>query len=352
MGFVRFRGVGITGIAACVPRKVVRNVDCVGLLTPEEIQNMIRTTGIAERRMAGQDVCSSDLCCEAAQKLLAETGVPKDSIDLLLFLSQTPDYDQPATAPILQDRLGLPKSTGSFDLNLACSGYVYGLCTAFSYASLPDVRRVLLLAGETFSKTVSPKDRATCLLFGDAGSATLIQRQEGNSLSYFSLNSDGSGESVIRIPAGGYRNQATADTLRETTYEDGSVRSDHHLFMDGIEVFNFTLREVPADVLKLLRFASLTWEDVDYVVYHQANKLITDFFAKKLKHPKEKAPLSLHRFGNTGAVSIPLTMVSEIREALSFRRRKIVLCGFGAGLSWGTAVVELSDCHLSDLVEL
>ncbi|MEW6443443.1 MAG: ketoacyl-ACP synthase III [bacterium] len=352
MGFVRFQGVGIAGIAACVPRKVTRNVDFEGPLTLEEIQNTIRTTGIAERRCADKDVCSSDLCCEAAKKLLAETGVATDSIDLLIFLSQTPDFAQPATAPILQHRLGLPKSAGSFDMNLACSGYVYALSTAFAYASLPDVRRVLLLAGETFSKTVSPKDRATCLLFGDAGSATLIERQDHKGVSFFSLSSDGSGESVIRIPAGAYRHPASAETLCERRREDGSVRSDHHLFMDGIEVFNFTMREVPADIRNLLRFASLTWEDVDYVVYHQANKLITDFFAKKLKHPREKALHSLHRFGNTGAVSIPLTLVTEMKESLASGSKRVVLCGYGAGLSWATAALELGGCHLSELVEI
>ena len=248
MSLITFNNVGISGISAVVPQNVIDNRYFTDIFNEKEIENTIKTTGIAERRFADEGICSSDLCFEASKILLDEMKVEKESIDLLIFISQTPDYHQPATAPILQHRLGLPKSTGSFDINLACSGYVYGLSTAFSYVSQKGIDRVLLLVGETLSKIISKKDRATSLLFGDGGTATLIEKNEDNLTSYFSLNSDGFREGVLKIAGGGYRIQSSAETLEEKKYEDGSIRNKEHLFMDGVEVFNFTMTEVPKSI--------------------------------------------------------------------------------------------------------
>jgi 3-oxoacyl-[acyl-carrier-protein] synthase-3 len=347
-----FKGVGITGISACVPRNVIRNVELESVMTEQEVKNAIETTGIIERRFANDQTCSSDLCYEAALKLLNEMNIEVKSIDLLIFVSQTPDYHQPATAPILQNRLGLPKTVGSFDINLACSGYVYGLSTAFSYVSQDGINKVLLLVGETFSKIVSLKDRATSLLFGDGASATLIEKNENTGESYFSLGSDGSGESAIKIKAGGYRYPSSNESINEKEYEDGSVRTDEQFFMNGVEVFNFVMREVPKDIMAILKYSNRNLDEIDYIVFHQANKFITDFLAKKLKYSNKKVPYCLDKYGNTGAVSIPLTIVSELKDELSESKKNFILSGYGSGFSWATAFLAINKCYISDVIEI
>ncbi|MCE7994817.1 MAG: ketoacyl-ACP synthase III [Roseivirga sp.] len=351
MGLISFDNIGISGMSATVPQRIISNNSFTEVFNEKEIKNAIATTGIKERRFVDSDVCSSDLCCDSANNLLDELNIDRDSVDILIFLSQTPDYAQPATAPSIQKRLGLSKKTASFDINMACSGYIYGLSTAFAYCSSPDVKKVLLLVGETMSKAISLKDRATCLLFGDAGSATLIEKNEKYGKSYFSLNSDGSGNSVLKIPAGGYRVPGSPDTTQEKEYSDGSIRTDEQLYMDGMEVFNFTMRVVPKDIKEVLEFAKRTEKDIDYLVFHQANKYMTDYLAKKSRFPINKVPYSLQKYGNTSAVTIPLTIVSELFTGAPLNA-KMLFSGFGAGLSWGSAILDLSDCHISKLNEL
>jgi 3-oxoacyl-[acyl-carrier-protein] synthase-3 len=330
---------------------VIDNRNYTDVFTPQETENTIKTTGIAERRFVSDGVCSSDLCYDAAEILIKDMNIDRNSIDMLIFLSQTPDYHQPATAPILQNRLGLKKSCAAFDINLACSGYVYGLSTAFSYASQQGIDNVLFLVGETLSKITSKDDKATSLLFGDGGTATLIGKSNNEEISYFSLNSDGSGFNVLIIPGGGYRNKSSADTLKIKKYEDNSQRHEEHLLMDGIEVFNFTMREVPKDIKRILQYSESELDDINYIVFHQANKFMTDFFAKKLRYPIEKVPYSLQKYGNTSAVSIPLTIVSEMKHLLT-EPTNIIISGYGGGLSWGTALLNMKNIHVSDLKEV
>ena len=352
MPLLTYYNVGIAGISAVVPRKVVKNLDCEGPFTRQEIEKTISITGIEERRVADKNVTTSDLCFEAANMLLDEMAIDRKSIDFLFLVTQTPDYRQPTTSTILQHRLGLSKSTGAFDINLACSGYVYGLSTAFSYASLNGINRILLLVGETNSKAVSPRDRATSLLFGDGGTATLIEKDEKYGRSYFSLNSDGSGEDILKISGGGYRNPSSQETLMERKYEDGSIRSDEHLSMDGVEVFKFTMGEIPKDLKRVLKFAQMNLDEIDHIVFHQANKFITDHFVRKLKYATEKVPYSLKRFGNTGSASIPLTVVSEMKDSFVGQTKQVLFSGFGGGLSWGTSALRLCDCYVSNLGKL
>jgi 3-oxoacyl-[acyl-carrier-protein] synthase-3 len=351
MGLIQFKHVGITGIAAAVPKNVVSNKNLDSIFSKKELENAIATTGIKERRFSDSKTCSSDLCFAAAEQLILDKQIDKQSIDVLIYLSQTPDYHSPATAPSLQHRLGLSKSTAAFDINLACSGYVYGLSTAFAYCSMEGVNTVLLLVGETLSKITSTKDRATGLLFGDAGTATLIEKNEKYANSYFSLNSDGSGEYILRIPAGGYRNPSNANSTQEKQFEDGSIRSDEQLFMDGMEVFNFTMNVVPKDLKILLEYAGKTNEDIDYLVFHQANKYMTDFLAKKSKIPLQKVPYSIQNFGNTSAASIPLTMVTNFKGH-DLDKKVVAMSGFGAGLSWGSALLQMDNIIISQLIDL
>lgn len=347
MAIVRFENVGIRAISACVPKTVASNRDLGYLIPEEEIEKTIQNIGIEERRIADADCCSSDLCFKAAEKLMQDNEIEPASIDALIFVSQTSDYHQPATAPILQHKLGLSKETLSFDINLACSGFVYGLSTAYAYANMG--MRVLLLVGETMSKIVSRQDKVNTPLFGDGGTATFIEKGDYGK-AVFSLHSDGSGAMVMHIPYGGFRNQSCVDGLKEETDTDGSIRTGEQFRMDGMGVFNFGMKEEPKDIKRLLSECEMTMDQVDVLVYHQANKFMTDFFSKKLKIDASHTPYSLRRFGNTSSASIPLTIVSEMKDAYP-KREHAILSGFGAGLSWGSVMLDLRKCIISDLIE-
>ncbi len=349
MATIKFSNVGISAISACVPKNISDNKMLINILPEEEVLKVIDNIGIKEKRFVDKDVCSSDLCFKAAEQLLLDNNIDRSGIDALIFLSQTPDYKIPATAPILQHRLGLPKTTLCFDMNLACSGYVYALSTAFAYASLQGVNKVLLLVGETFSKITSPFDKVNAPLYGDAGTATLIEKGDFAD-SHFILCSDGSGRNAVIIPAGEYRNPTTLDNLKEVEMEDGNIRSGHQIFMDGMDVFNFALSVVPKSIKEMMNTVQITLDDVDHVVFHQANKFMTDFFAKKLKYPLNKVPYCIDRYGNTSSASVPLTIVSELRTT-DLDEKTVILCGFGAGLSWATALVEFRHCNVSPIIE-
>jgi 3-oxoacyl-[acyl-carrier-protein] synthase-3 len=346
-----FNNVGISGIAASVPKNISRNIEMASFIPKEEIEKTINSIGIIEKRFVDVGTCASDLCHVAAEKLIEEMNINKSTIDLLIFMSQTPDYKIPATAPILQSRLGLPKTTAAFDIGLACSGYVYALSVAFAFAAMPTINRVLLLDGETFTKIVNPRDKVNAPLYGDAGTATLVEKGDYGK-SWFSLNTDGSGFEAIKINAGGTRNLSNLENIMEKPDKDGNVRSEHQVFMDGGEVFNFTMREIPKDIKNILNYANETLEEIDFLVFHQANKFMTDFFSKKLKLPDHKVPYCLDKYGNTSSSSIPLTISSELSEILRDTDKKIMISGFGAGLSWGTGILNLHNCNVLKVIEI
>lgn len=351
MAYLNFENIGISAVSACVPSKVVYNRDLLELIGPENLEKVINSTGVEEKRYAEDDVCASDLCLKAAEKLIVDNKIDKSEIDALIFVSQTSDYHQPATAPLLQHKLGLSTSTLSFDINLACSGYVYGLSVAFSLARDVNVRKVLLLVGETMSKTISQRDKVSAPLFGDAGTATLIEKGDfGKSL--FSLNSDGAGSDVIKMPYGGYRNPSSIDGFKDQIDADGNIRNGEQFFMDGMAVFNFGMKVEPADIKKLVKQAGIDIQDIDLIIYHQANKSMTDFFTRWLKFSYEKTPYCIKKYGNTSSASIPLTISSEMAEEDKYpERKRVILSGFGAGLSWASALLDLSLCKVSKIVE-
>ena len=349
MATIRYKGVGIRAVAACVPKRVMRNEDLTDLMSPEEIGKTIAHIGIRERRYADDDVCASDLCQRAAEQLFEDYPIDEADIGALIFVSQTPDYHQPATSPLLQHKLGLPTSTLCMDVNLACSGFVYGLSMAYAYASTDGIDNVLLLVGETMSKTVSQHDKVSTPLFGDAGTATLISKGDFPE-SVFSLHSDGSGSDVIKMAYGGYRHPSCQKGFEELTDGDGNVRTGEQFFMDGMDVFNFGMRVEPRDIKDLLKACGMTIDDVDLLIYHQANRFMTDFFSKRLKISLAKTPYCLDRYGNTSSASIPLTIVSELKDNYPNRQR-VIVSGFGAGLSWASAMIDLRQCHISPITE-
>lgn len=349
MAFLSFNNVGINGVSACVPKNIRKNKDLEDLLGKDELNKVIKSIGIQEMRHVDKGVTPSDLCYEAALTLIEDLKIDKSDIDLILFLSQNGDFKIPATSPSLQHRLGLPKTTACIDLTLACSGYVYALSAAYAYASQPTINKVLLLVGEAFSQIVSDKDKVNAPLYGDAGTATLISKGDFGE-SQFNLYSDGSGFKAVQIPAGGARCPSTSETVKLRDMEKGNSRTLHQLYMDGLDVFNFTLRVVPSSIKKALSKSNNNNETIDYFLFHQANKFMIDFFRKKLKITEDKVPISLDKFGNVSSATIPLTIVTKLKDKIV--NKKLLLSGFGAGLSWATAVLDTSLCKVSKLKEI
>ncbi|MDE6334949.1 MAG: ketoacyl-ACP synthase III, partial [Muribaculaceae bacterium] len=256
MAFMNFNGVGVTALAAAVPHTIIDNYKYTEYFPEDQVKEVVDKVGIYQRRFADEKTCSSDLCFAAAEKLIADNGINREEIDLLVFISQTPDYRMPATSVLLQHRLGLPNSTIAFDVNLGCSAFIYGLSIVFSMMQNKGLRKALLLDGETRSKVYSPKDRRSAFLFGDGGVAALIERDDKFGESFFSLNSDGSRGDLIKINGGGYRNPSSIETLKEKVVDEfGNIRSDEQGYMNGGDVFNFVIREIPKDIKKMLAYS-------------------------------------------------------------------------------------------------
>jgi 3-oxoacyl-[acyl-carrier-protein] synthase-3 len=352
MALLQFDQVGIRGLAAAVPAQTIKNREYTQYFPAADVAEIVEKTGIEERRFAPEGMCSSDLCLAAAEKLIADLGVDKSEIELLVFISQTPDYRMPATSVLLQDRLGLSKQTMVFDLTLGCSAFVYGLSVVFSLVQSGQIKKALLLDGETRSRAYHPKDRRVAFLFGDGGVAALIEKNPKYGKSYFSLNSDGSKGDLIKIKAGGYRHPSSVESVKEKVVDvHGNISTDEHGSMDGPDVFNFVIQEIPKDIARVMKAAETDKEAVDYFVFHQANAFMNGYLAKKLKLPLEKVPSSIREFGNTSSVSIPLTIVSQLQGKLE-GKKKVLLSGFGVGMSWASVVMDFQDCWISDVVEL
>lgn len=353
MAIVKYNNVGITAMAGCVPKSVIDNYHYGLDIWPEdEVKKVVDKVGVVERRFVDDKTCASDLCQAAAEKLIADNNIDKNEIDLLVFLSQTPDYRMPATSILLQNRLGLPMSTMAFDISLGCSGFISALSIVYAMMQNGGFRKALLLDGETRSKVYSRKDRREAYIFGDAGIAALIERDEKFGESHFSLNSDGSRGELIMIPGGGYRNMSSEETLREKVVDEyGNIRSDEQGHMNGADVFNFVIVEVPKDIKRLMAATGEDLQSMDYYVFHQANSFINNFVAKKMKLDKERIPWTIQKYGNTSSVSVPLTIVSELKDKMA-GEKKLMLSAFGVGMAWATAIVPFVDCKISEIVEI
>ncbi|WP_198429894.1 3-oxoacyl-ACP synthase III family protein [Treponema primitia] len=344
----------IKGVAACVPNRIEENRQYPGM-SIEEIEKYIQVTGIERRHCTVHDgsVCTSDLCYTAAEKLLNELQWDRSEIGLLVFISHSADYRLPSTACILQDRLGLSKECMAFDSPLGCSGFVYGLSIVSSIMSLGTIKKALLLAGNTQSIFASPLDKSTALLFGDGGSACALEFDSENQDTFkFHLRSDGSGKDALIVPDGGSRNPVTENSFIMEEFEGNIKRTRLHEKMDGMAVFSFTLSDVPDAITIFHDTFAVNPEKIDYLLLHQANKFACEKIRKKLKYPPEKVPYNIHEYGNTSAASIPLLMVTEIKEALETHNLEIVMSGFGVGLSIGTAYISTHKIVCPELLYL
>ncbi|HVA98885.1 MAG TPA: ketoacyl-ACP synthase III [Bacteroidia bacterium] len=351
MAFLSAQHISLLGIAACVPKQVEANID-YNWISLKERELLIKTTGIAKRRIAPDELCTSDMCFASANALIKELNINKNEIDIVIFVSQSPDYFLPATSIILQNRLGLQKTTMAFDIQLGCSGYVYGLSIISTIMSANKFNKGLLMVGDKSSFSQSKKDKSTYPIFGDAGTATLLEYNVNANTMNFNLQSDGAGHKAIIIPDGGVRSPYNKHSEDMFEVEKGIVRSRKNLALDGLEVFNFSLREAVPNINELLKHTNTTIDDYNYFLFHQANKLMNESIRKKLKLPIEKVPYSLTNFGNTSSASIPLTIVTEISESLKNKITPLLLSAFGVGLSWGSATLIVENLVCPKLIEL
>lgn len=340
------KGVRIDGIVTVVPEEVVTFAEDSKRLGIDDSQalRIKESVGLSKRHVAPSGTTALDLGRVACEKLLGGLDELKENIGFVLFVTQTPDYRQPCNAAILHGLLGLDSSVASFDINLGCSGYVYGLFIAATIAQHSE-KKVLLIAADTLSREVNPMDRATSVLFGDAASATLVSGSGGSEM-YFDLATDGSGFQSIIIPAGGSREPYSE--VSSVNYEDseGNIRSRNDLKMLGGEVFNFAVRTEPKAIHQLLAFCERSVGEVDYFFFHQANKYILRTISKRVKIPEEKVPFSvISEYGNQSSASIPCTINSTLNAG---DKVKVVLSGFGVGLSWASVFCELDLSYCPD----
>ncbi|ALS94928.1 3-oxoacyl-ACP synthase [Xanthomonas oryzae] len=337
--------VRFAGMATCVPKRVVSNLtDCRPQIRSER-ERLVRNIGIETRRMASEWQCFSDLAFDATEVLLEKLQWKREEIDALIVVTQSPDYPIPATAIILQDRLGLSHATVAFDVNLGCSAYPFGINLLGSMIAAGGVKKGLLLVGDRSANLEDP-------IFSDSGTATALELSAAAPPMYFDLNSDGSGYKAIILPVGGQREPVAIQHLlpyRENEKDRWHQATD--LQLDGTAVLSFSTQRVPPAVEKLIAYAGASKDEIDYFVFHQANRMINETIRKKLGLAVEKVPSTLHDFGNTSGASLPVTMAARINKELESAPKRVLLCGFGIGLSWGTCLVDIDGAVFPDLIE-
>lgn len=351
MAFYETQHVAIRGIAACVPKQISEN-STLDIWGSQGADSFILSTGVERRRVSDVKTCTSDLCIFAVEKLLDSLKWKKEEVDCLIFVTQTPDYILPASSCIIQNKLGLSKSCFCLDISLGCSGWVYGLNTISALLSSGNMKKGLLLTGDTSSKVCSKEDKSTYPLFGDAGTVTALEFDEKEeSKMCFVTEVDGSGGDVITIPDGAFRNQTTEASFIKKEKGEGIILNPLQLHLEGMDVFSFGISKAPSSVNLLMDTFNINKEEVDYFIFHQANLFMNEKIRKKLKLPIEKVPYSLKDFGNTSSASIPLTLVTQVNYRLNNDSLSHIACGFGVGLSWGSVHFKTNKITCLDLLE-
>jgi len=350
MAYLSIKNTTVKGIAVAVPQHEESNED-YPFVSEKEKELFIKTTGIKKRRKAHSQLLASDLCYEAAEKIIEKLQWKKEEIELLVYVSQSRDYIIPSTSILLQERLKLPKTCLCFDVPLGCSGYVYGLSIMAAFISHGQIKKGLLLAGDTSSFSVNPKDKSTYPLFGDAGSATAVEWCAEDMEMFFELGSDGAGAENIIIPGGHCKEPITSESLTTQRIAPGIERNRVNLALNGEEVFYFSVTQVPLSIKNLMSYCNQTVDEIDYWIMHQANKIMNETIRIKTKVPKEKVPYSLENFGNTSSASIPLTMVIHQNKEV-FNNKKLLLSGFGVGLSWANLILKTKEIEILNLIEV
>jgi 3-oxoacyl-[acyl-carrier-protein] synthase-3 len=332
----------ITATEYYLPDNVVSTESLAAEFPDWSVEKIEAKTGIHERHIAAPEECASDLAVAAARKLFESGACQPADIDYILLCTQSPDYFLPTTACLLQDRLGIPTTAGALDFNLGCSGFVAGLGLAKGLVETGQAARVLLLTAETYSKFLHPQDKSVRTIFGDAAAATLVERVDGGepSIGPFVYGTDGSGASNLIVPTGGLRCHRSPETAVEVQDDAGNLRSRDNLFMDGAEIFNFTIRAIPKCVQDLISRAQVALEDIDLFVFHQANQYMLNHLRKRMKIPEERFYIAMRHCGNTVSSTIPIALNHALRDGVLQRGHRVMVVGFGVGYSWAAALLR------------
>lgn len=332
----------IRAIEYYLPERVLSNAE-LALAFPEwSIDKIEQKTGIVERHIAAGDECASDLAFAAASRLFDSGACRREGIDYILLCTQSPDHFLPTTACLLQNRLNIPTSAGALDFNLGCSGFIYGLGLAQGLIATGQAANILLLTAETYSKFMHPRDKSVRSIFGDAAAATLIQSVDApeQCIGPFVLGTDGTGARNLIVPAGGMRYPRTPESATAVEDSSANCRSQDNLFMDGAQIFNFTLRAVPECVNRLLAKTGKDAADIDLFVFHQANQFMLEHLRRKMDIPQERFWITLQNCGNTVSCTIPIALKSAALQGALKAGHTVMLVGFGVGYSWGATLIR------------
>lgn len=352
MAFLRIDNVAIKGMSACVPKHIEHNID-LPVFNEGEAERVIAQSGIREKHTVfDNSLLASDMCVAACEKLFDSLNWDKETVDLLGFVSLSPDYLEPPTACILQDRLGLSENCMTIDMNQGCSGWVNGLATIASLVMTGNIKRALLLNGDNSSLLSSPYDKEARPLFGDAGVATAIEYDETAPSIKFNFGTRGSDFKAILRKYGGLRYPITEESLQFKEIAEHIVRRDKDCTMDGMSVFAFGMSTAPKSVKALCEHYSINLDDIDFFLMHQANFYMNEKIRKKLKIPVEKSPYSLDEYGNTSSASIPLTIVTRCREDFESEHLRVLATAFGVGLAWGSVYFETNNIVCPEIILL
>ena len=339
------KNVNIQAIATYLPTNILDMTSLVDLFDEKSIKTVMNATGVNRVYVANEDQTASDMCFEAAKVLIEKEEINKEEIDGLVFISQTADYRAPATSIILQDRLGLSKETVCFDINYGCSGYIYGIFQAANLIGSGACKKVLVLAGDTTTKMINPKDRSQRMVFGDAGSASIVSKGDGQI--GFHICSDGSEYDKVIVPAGGFRIPSTELTRKENIDAEGNIRTDENLYMDGSSVFHFIIKQGQKSIKTLLQYMGWDKDDVNFYAMHQATRFTLSYLRKRLKIDNETMPINISNYGNTGPTTIPLVLTDLCHTDIKTKKwNKVIMCAYGIGLSWGSIACDLTKTNI------
>lgn len=348
MALFKFNNIKIAGIACAVPKNIVSPDSFKDIFGEEEVNKFMEMTGVRETRRTSEHQTCSDLGFTAANELLKKKNIDRSEIGTVIFGSHSPDYRRPATAFILHKRLGITTDAAAFDISLGCSSLIYGVQVVASMMNNSDIKKALLIVGDTAGKSVYPEDRSSVMLFGEAGAAILLEKTEDKNSITALLKSDGNGYRYMIVPAGAYRNLNANHEVTQCL--DGNPRTLHNSFIQGTSVFTFTIFDVPKIIKNFWSLTETTVDDFDCFAFHQANLYILKQIAKKVKIPMEKMPLTLGKYGNTSGAS-PLTSLCDVYGDTENQNLKTLFCGFGIGLSWGAFSAEINTSDILPIIE-
>ncbi len=351
MALWEIKNVALRGVTGTVPNHVVKTAD-YDIFTQEEADVFDNTVGIKNRYIGPDNLCASDLCFDAAERLIEALGWEKNSIDVLLFASVTGDYKTPPTSGILQHRLGLPNSTFVLDVPMGCCGSVYAINVAGNLLSAGSVKRALLLVGDTALRMGSMKDKSRVPLFGDCGTAMALEYDPSADDVIIDFNTLGEKFQALMTPHGGFRHPITKESYIEEDFGNGIIRAPKDTLINGMDVLSFAISRPPISIKNVMDKYQLNTDNVDFFLIHQANKLIVDRIVKKLKLPLEKVPYDLQEFGNLGGASIPMLMTYNLADELQTRPLTLVCSAFGLGLTWGTMVLKTKPIKVISINKL